>query len=117
MLLSEPAVGEEAGSAGGMLCRLSTDCESGIHRFRDAASETGAGGRDVTQKLIGPRMVPLMGLVRPCCWHRTRLSWVGLIRSLSAFGCDSSQSCRNVARGRYRCPFSQPRSELHAGSP
>jgi hypothetical protein len=43
-----------------------TDCESGFRRFCDAASETGAGGKDVTQKLIGPLMVPSMGLVRPC---------------------------------------------------
>ena len=37
-------------------CRrhVKTDCESGFHRFRDASSETGAGGIVVTQKLIGP---------------------------------------------------------------
>ena len=111
-----PAVGEGAGSAGGMSCRraLIVSLVTPVSR-RGVRDWCRRQGRD--PKLIGPLMVPSMGLVRPCCWHRTRLSLVGLIRSLSAFGCDSSQSCRNVARAGIDVPSSQPRSELHAGSP
>jgi hypothetical protein len=65
--------------------------------FRDASSETGAVGKDLTQKLIGPADGAMNGTCPFCCWHGPGRR-VGLIKSLSDSGCGLSQSCRNVAR-------------------
>ena len=61
-------------------------------------------------------MVPSMGLVRPCCRHRTRLSWVGLIRSLSATGVAHHKNAA-TSLGPELMASSRSRNERHAGYP